>query len=83
MLEPHLAEKNHQEEAKLQHPKSPSLYKASPCHITLRKLEGCYITRWRLQTCLRDADQQTRDRNSTKWNDRKVKKGWKPFSLPK
>jgi hypothetical protein len=28
---------------------------------------------------LGDTDQQNRDRNSTKWNDRKTEKGWKPF----
>jgi hypothetical protein len=36
----------------------PSPYKASPCHITLRKQEGSHNTRCRLQTYLGDADKQ-------------------------
>jgi hypothetical protein len=38
--------------------RAPSLYKASPCHITPRKQEGSHTTRHWLQICLGDADQQ-------------------------
>jgi hypothetical protein len=39
MLEPHLAEIKHQGESELT-PWAPSSWKASPCHIKLRKQEG-------------------------------------------
>jgi hypothetical protein len=39
-------------------PRTPSLHKASPYHVTLRNQEGSCTARSWLQTCLRDIDQQ-------------------------
>jgi hypothetical protein len=58
MLEPHLAEKKIPRRIKMLIPWTSSLGKVSPCHVTLRKQEGCLAARWWLQTCLGDTDQQ-------------------------
>jgi hypothetical protein len=54
----HLAEKNHQEEAKLWYPEPPSHTKLLHTMLHWKKQEGSHDARCWLQTCLRDADQQ-------------------------
>jgi hypothetical protein len=41
-------------------PWTPRPYKASPCHVTLRKQEGSLTVRCQLQTCLGDIQQANR-----------------------
>jgi hypothetical protein len=52
MLEIHLAGKNHQEEAKLQHLHTPSLHTASPLHIKQRNKEGSCAAGRQCLNCL-------------------------------
>jgi hypothetical protein len=52
-----------------------------PCYT--EKTGELLYTICQLKTCLGVADQQSKDRKSTKWNEGKTKKGWKPFSPPK
>jgi hypothetical protein len=79
MLEPHLTEKNHQEEAKLWHPEPPAHTELLQSTLQ-RNQEGFCAARCWLHTCLADADQENMDRKNTKWNDGKKKK---PFSSKK
>jgi hypothetical protein len=54
----HTWQKKPPRRSKTPRPWTPSLYKVSPYHVTLRKQEGFCATRCQFQTCLGEADQQ-------------------------